>query len=163
MVNMIRLIAAVDNKLGIAKNGEMPWNIPEDEHYFTEQTKKFGARVLTAGRTFREAYKSKPLKDRTNYIYTRSSDPIEGAVLVNDLNKFLAENTGQDLWVAGGGELFEQVIKKDMPLELYLTHIKGDFGCDTFFPCIDGFKLIQQSETHQQNGFKFYYAIYSNQ
>lgn len=160
---MIRLIAAVDEKLGIAKDGEMPWSIPEDEAYFTERTQKFGGRVLTAGKTFREAYKSQPLKNRTNYIYTRRSDPIEGATVINDLNKFLADNSSQDLWVAGGGELFTIVIQKNLPIELYLTHIKGDFDCDTFFPAYTGFKLVKKSDIQQQNGFEFYYAIYTNQ
>lgn len=160
---MIRLIAAVDEKLGIAKNGLMPWNIPDDEKYFTDQTQRFGGRVLTAGKTFRDAYNSKPLKNRINYIYTRNHKPIENVVTVNDLGRFLASKTKHDLWIAGGGELFHQVIQKNLPTELYLTHIKGDFACDTFFPKYTGFKLVNKSNTHHQNGFEFYYAIYTNQ
>lgn len=160
---MIRLIAALDEKLGIAKNGRMPWNIPEDEKYFTDHTKKFGGNVLTAGRTFREAYKSQPLKERKNYVYTRSNEPIDGGEVVNDLDEFLNNFSEHDLWVAGGGELFSQVIKKDFPIELYLTHIEGDFNCDTFFPKYEGFELKSNSQIHEQNGYKFYYAVYSNQ
>lgn len=160
---MIRLIAAVDEKLGIAKNGLMPWNIPEDEKYFTDQTQRYGGYVLTAGKTFRDAYKSKPLNSRINYIYTRSSEPIDGATVVNDLEIFLKEFAEQDLWVAGGGELFQHVIQKSLPMELYLTHIKGDFNCDTFFPEYTGYKLVNRSDTQHQNGYEFYYAIYSNQ
>ena len=160
---MIRLIAAVDENLGIAKNGSMPWNIPDDEKYFTDQTQKFGGHVLTAGKTFREAYNSKPLKNRINYIYTHRSEPIDGTVIVNDLEKFLRSFADQDLWIAGGGELFQQVIQKNLPMELYLTHIKGDFDCDTFFPEYNDFKLTKKSDEHHQNGFEFYYAIYTNQ
>lgn len=164
---MIRLIAALDDKRGIAKNGAMPWNVSEDEQYFTEQTKKYGGHVLTGGRTWREAYKEKPLQDRINYVYTRNQTPINGVKVINDLDKFLVQNGEQDLWVAGGGELFAQMIDKDLPMELYLTHIKGDYQCDTFFPEyadeIRGFKLKSQSESRTQNGFEFYYAIYSNQ
>ena len=159
---MIRLIAAVDDKLGIAKNGSMPWDIPEDEKYFSEETKKFGGRVLTAGKTFREAYKSKPLKNRKNFIYTRSQVSIEDAEVVNDLAEFLKE-ISNDIWVAGGGELFSQIISKKLPIELYITHIKGDFGCDTFFPEFNNFKLKSKSEILHQNGYEFYYAIYTNQ
>ena len=158
---MIRLIAAVDDKLGIAKGGEMPWKIPEDEQYFTDQTKKYGANVLTGGATFREAYKSKPLAHRTNYLLTRDNTPVEGVILVHDLAKFLNEFGDKDLWVAGGGEVFKQIIDLNKEDELLITHITGDFACDRFFPDYqDKFKLKQRSEDMEQNGFKFYYATY---
>jgi dihydrofolate reductase len=154
---MIRLIAAIDRSRGIAKNGGMPWNIPEDEKFFTDQTKSLGGHVLTGGTTFREAYKSQPLADRQNYILTRNPEPIEGAVVVNDLEKFLADFKN-DLWVAGGAKVFEEVIKLKKADELYLTLIDADFGCDTIFPEYSGFELIEQGERREQNGFFFSYA-----
>ena len=155
---MIRLIAAIDRSNGLAKHGVMPWNIPEDEKFFTDQTKTYGGNVLTGGKTFRETYHG-PLKGRQNFILTHDSQPIKGAVVVNDLDKFLGEFK-EDLWVAGGGQVFEAVIKAGKADELYLTHIDADFGCDTFFPDYDGFTLAEQSEPHEQNGFRFIYAVY---
>jgi dihydrofolate reductase len=155
---MIRLLAAIDRANGLAKNLVMPWNIPEDEQYFTDETKKFGGNVLTGGKTFRETYHG-PLKDRQNYILTHSTEPIEGVSVVNDLNKFLNEFK-DDLWVAGGGEVFKLVMDAGRADELYLTHIDADFGCDTFFPDYEGFTLAKQSKPHEQNGFRFIYAVY---
>lgn len=156
---MIRLIAAIDRKRGIAKNGGMPWNIPEDEQFFTDQTKSLGGHVLTGGITFREAYKSKPLAGRHNYILTRDTAPIEGAVVVNDIQKFLTEFK-DDLWVSGGARVFEEVMNAGKADELYLTLIDADFGCDTIFPEYDHFELIEQGEPREQNGFHFVYARY---
>src|SRR5207253_15414 len=110
---------------GIAKNGVMPWKIPDDERYFTEQTKRFGGAVLTGGVTYRDGYKSRPLRDRENYIVTHGNTPIEGATVVNDLQAFLTEGGDKDLWVAGGAAVFEQVI--DQADELYITYIDADF------------------------------------
>jgi len=161
---MIRLIAAIDRKRGLAKHGILPWFIPEDEKYFTDQTKTHGGHVLTGGTTFRSTYKSRPLVDRRNYILTHHEEPIEGAELVRNLFKFLEDFQDKDLWIAGGAEVFEQVIQSGKADELYLTHIDADFRCDQFFPAYEGgFKLAEQSEPHEQNGFSFTYARYVKQ
>ena len=160
---MIRLLAAIDRDQGLAKNGILPWNIPEDEKYFTEKTKTLGGHVLTGGVTFRDTYKNRPLKDRHNYILTRHRAPIPGATVVNDLEEFLKEFKEPDLWVAGGAAVFKQVIDLGYAEMLYLTHIDADFRCDQFFPDYDknNYVLTSQSEPHQQNGFHFTYAVYT--
>jgi dihydrofolate reductase len=155
---MIRFIVAIDRQRGIAKHGFMPWNIPEDEAYFTDKTKSLGGNVLTGGVTFREAYLGKPLQDRQNFILTRDTTPIEGVTVVNDIDSFL-NDFQDDLWVAGGANVFEQIIGRAD--ELYLTHIGADFGCDQFMPDYkDQFELLDKGETREQNGFQYYYAVY---
>ena len=160
---MIRLIAAVDRRLGIGKRGGLPWSIPTDEQYFTDQTKSDGGNVLTGGVTFRETYTNGPLKDRNNFILTRDDAPIEGAKLVHDLESFLQDFAGADkvLWVSGGADVFKQIIDLGMADELYLTHIDADFGCDRFFPPFEeAFELVESGEPQEQNGFHFHYATY---
>jgi dihydrofolate reductase len=158
---MIRLIAAIDRKRGIAKGGAMPWRIPDDEKYFTTQTKTHGGNVLTGGKTFRNTYHSKPLVNRQNYILTHKNTPIADVILVHDLPKLLEEFKDKDLWVAGGAEVFEEVIAAGKADELYLTHIDADLDCDQFFPEYkNAFRLVEQSEVREQNGFKFTYAKY---
>lgn len=159
---MIRLIAAIDNKRGIARNGVMPWKIPEDEKYFTEQTKTYGGNVLTGGVTFRNTYHGGPLAGRQNYILTRHDEPIPGATVVHDLDKLLEDFKDKDLWVAGGAEVFAEIMAAGKADELYLTHIDADFNCDQFFPEYEkSFKMVEQSETREQNGLKFTYARYA--
>jgi len=158
---MIRLIVAIDSKRGMAKNGGMPWSIPDDEQYFTDQTKTFGGNVLTGKTTFVEAYKNKPLSDRQDFILTHDTEPIEAVTLVHDLDQFLNGFSDKDLWVAGGANVFDQVMKAGKADELYITEIEGDFSCDQFFPDYSDFKLIRQSETKEQNGFKFTYKVYA--
>ena len=158
---MILLIAAIDRKKGLAKNGSMPWKIPEDTRYFMLQTKTRGANVLTGNLTFRNAYKGKPLAERTNYILTRHEGPIQGAIAVLDLGGLLKEFKHKDLWVAGGAEVFAAVMSSGRADELYLTHIDADFGCDQFFPEYENdFRLVEQSEPREQNGYRFTHARY---
>ncbi len=158
---MIRFIAAIDRKRGIAKHGGLPWSIPEDEKFFTTQTKTQGGNVLTGGRTFRDTYKGKPLADRQNYILTRQDTPIEGVIIVHDLSKLVEEFQDKDLWVSGGAAVFKEIMDTGKADELYLTHIDADFGCDQFLPEYeDSFKKIEESEVREQNGFHFTYAKY---
>lgn len=157
---MIRLIAAIDRKRGIAKAGHIPWKIPEDEQFFTDQTKLYGGHVLSGATTY-QTYHG-PLAGRHNYILTHKLAPIEGVTLVHDLPAFLQSFRGRDLWVAGGAAVFDEVIKAGAADELYLTHVDGDFACDRFFPPYeDGFKLVDQSGPHKQNGLTFRYARYT--
>jgi dihydrofolate reductase len=159
---MIRLIAAIDRSRGIAKNGVMPWKIPEDEQYFTDQTKTFGGNVLSGGRTFREAYHNKPLAGRNNYILTRRNDDLPGATVVHDLGQLLEDFEDKDLWVSGGAEVFAEVMAAGRADELYLTHIDADFGCDRFFPEYEkAYDQVEKGEVREQNGFRFYYARYA--
>jgi dihydrofolate reductase len=156
---MIRLIVAVDNMRGIAKHGFQPWHIPDDVAYFNEHTKSYGGDVLLGSTTYKTL--NEPLAGRQNYVLTHNKEPIEGAQVVNDLEKFLKDFQGKDLWIAGGANVFSQVIAASNADELYITHIEADFGCDQFFPEFEpGFVLMEQSDQHEQNGFIFRYAIY---
>lgn len=163
-VSMIRLIAALDRKRGIGKHGGIPWSIPEDAQFFTDQTKTHGGHVLTGAATWRETYHNKPLADRHNYLLTHDKEPVPGAELVDDLPKFLRGFEDKDLWVSGGAAVFEQIMKLGYADELYLTHIDADFGCDRFFPAYEqSFKLLERGDWREQNGFRFYYAKYAKQ
>lgn len=157
---MIRLIAAIDRQRGIAKHGFQPWYIPDDEAYFTEQSKSHGGQVLVGGTTYRDSFKSKPLEGRTTFLLTRDTKPIAGVQLVHDLATWLTQQQG-DVWVVGGSSVYKQVIDTGQADELYLTHIDADFRCDQFFPEYESkFHLVSQSESHTENGFQFTYAVY---
>lgn len=158
---MIRHIVAFDQMRGMAKNGAMPpWKLPEDEAYFTEQTLKHGAIVLMGRKTFSEALKNRPLKNRTNYVVTRDASPIPGATVVNDLKAFTQNwPHDKDLWIIGGAEIFAQTL--DAADELYITKVEGEFDCDRFYPLYeDRFEVVNQSERKQQNGVGFTFCVY---
>jgi len=156
---MIRLIAAIDRKRGIAKQGFQPWYIPDDEAQFAKHTKEYGGDVLTGHITYKTLHG--PLVDRQNFVLTRDKDPIEGASIINDLEKFLKDYQDKDLWVIGGANVFSQVIDAGYADELYITHIEADFGCNQFFPTFeDTFQLVEKSDLNEQNGFIFTYATY---
>ena len=153
---MIRLIAALDQKRGIAKAGVMPWNIPGDLKYFHDKTKTNNGIILMGQKTFEVI--GRPLEDRRNYILSRDQQEADGVIYIQDLDKFLMSQM-EDVWVIGGASVFEQTINQAD--ELYITKIEADFGCDQFFPEYEHvFDLAETSELHTENGFIFTYNIY---
>ncbi len=157
---MIRLIAAIDRKQGIGKDGFQPWLIPDDEAYFTSHTKDYGGNILVGNTTYKLFHG--PLAERDNYVLTRDNTPIEGVELVHNLEKFLKDLQGHDLWVIGGANVFSQIMQLGKADELYLTRIEADFGCNQFFPDFSqGFSLQERSDLHEQNGFLYSYEIYT--
>jgi dihydrofolate reductase len=154
---MIHSIVALDQKRGMAKHGFQPWSIPDDEKYFTDQTKLYGGVCLIGSTTYKTFHG--PLVERQNFVVTRDTTPIPGVFVVNDMDKFFAEHQGQDIWVIGGASIFEQTMA--IADELYITKIEADFACDQFFPEYENaFELAQESDLHEQNGFVYTYKVY---
>jgi dihydrofolate reductase len=159
---MIRVLAALDRKRGIAKHGYQPWYIADDEAYFAKLSKAYGGNVLVGGITFRNALKSKPLAGRTTYLLTKNQQSINGVHLVHDLDAWLGTANNQDIWVIGGASVYEQIMAKNLADELYLTHIDADFNCDQFFPDYESkFHVHSHSEPKEQNGFRYIFSVYT--
>lgn len=154
---MIRLIAAVDNKNGLARDGLMPWDIPADLKRFRKLTKTHGANVLMGKKTYQPI--GHALVGRTTYVLTRhpKANPPKNVIIVSDLDKFIAE-FDQDLWVMGGAQLFALTLSQAD--EIYLTIIDHDFNCDIFFPDYKKrFEVVSSEEPIVQNGLSFTYQL----
>lgn len=153
---MIRLIAAIDSRRGIAKNGVQPWSLPTDERYFSDQTKRFGGALLMGQRTFTVIGQALP--QRQNFVLSHEDHTAENVTYISNLEQFL-DNLKTDLWVIGGASIYAQTI--GVADELYLTLIEADFGCDQFFPEYKQFTLAYSDGPHEENGLKFSFNIYS--
>lgn len=150
---MIRLIAAIDSKHGLARGGAIPWDIADDRSFFREQTTSKGGVILMGKQTFDTI--GHPLKNRRNIILSNKLMAMPGAEIVNNLSIL---NTLRDVWVIGGEAVFKQTI--DLADELYLTHVDDDFNCDQFFPSYTE-KFLQKwrSDTKMLNNVKFWYEV----
>jgi dihydrofolate reductase len=158
---VIRHIVALDSQRGMAKDGAMPpWKLRGDETYFTEKTQTYGGNVLMGKKTFIEALKNNPLKNRTNYVVTHDVSPIADTIIVNDLQRFLNDwPIDKDLWIIGGAEIFAQTM--DFADELYVTEIDGDFGCDRSYPDYkQDFELLKASEVQTEHNVSYRFCIY---
>ncbi len=153
---MIRHLVAIDREHGMARNGRLPWHIPEDSRYFVRTSGTHGGNVLMGSKTL-ESMKH-PMADRQNFVASRLPDyTVAGATTVLDLPAFLSQfRRDKDLWIIGGAEIFAQTL--DVASELYITQIDAVFDCDRFYPVYQNdFELANQSvlKTHGDLSFRF--------
>lgn len=157
----VKFIAAIDDKLGIAKTrtgtpGIIPWKLPTDQKYFRDKLEN-GPVVMGWG-TF-AANGFKPYGNGSNIVITRrDTEAIPGVWVVHDAVEFFQKNQ-QDIWVAGGGQIFKDALP--YATQLYLTRVKGDFDCDIFFPEFKNkFVLVNEEPAQTENGISFKYQIW---
>lgn len=161
----ISIIAALDSKNGIGKNGQLPWHISEDLKRFKQITS--GHTVIMGRKTFESI--GKPLPERTNIIITRDKDfnphkfyssencdVLTANSLEEAIEKALQQTQGkqnEEVFVIGGGKVYEQAIAKAD--KLYLTQVDGDFNCDTFFPDYSEFVKETFIGAGKENGIRY--------
>jgi len=153
----MNIIVCTDNKLGIAKNGNIPWYIPNDFKYFKETTKN--SIVIMGYNTF-YTLNFKPLKNRINIIFNNTTEfhkipnhinkfKINIPYFVNSLDQFnkIKFNLNDNIFIIGGSHIYRQFLENYFIKSIYLTQIQKDYNCDIFFPHIpENFKLISYSE-----------------
>lgn len=158
---MIRFIAAVDSKRGMADDHGIPWQgkVPTDVANFRKKTE--GNTVLMGYGTYIVDFKEAILVNRRNLVASmKKVDLRPGFELVQDARKFLRDFK-QDIWVIGGPTLFAQTL--DLADELYLTQLMAEFSCTKFFPKFQNdFKLVSESDSITENGITYTFQVWKN-
>lgn len=138
---VVRAIAALDDRLGIATDTGIPWSVPADVEHFRRTTADVD--VLMGYGTYVEY--AAPMPGRRNFVATSSTTLRDGFLAVPDAVDFLARRR-DDVWVIGGGGLFAATLPQTD--ELHLTRIGGDYGCTKFFPPFESaFQLVEEEAT----------------
>lgn len=83
----IKLIAAIDDKNGIAIGQKLPWDLPSDRKYFQNHIKN--GPVVMGWKTF-ASNNFKPYGDGANTVITgRDTEAVPGVWIVHDIQRFL--------------------------------------------------------------------------
>lgn len=140
----IYLIVATDLKGGIGLKGKLPWNLPGDMEFFkktTIQTENAQYRnMVIMGRVTWESIPEnhRPLIARKNVVITRNKDfkADDSVTIAHSLEQALksVDDRIADIFVIGGAKIFEQFVKRQKVDGIYLTRVKKEFKCDTYFP-----------------------------
>ena len=133
------LIAAVCRDRGLGMEGSIPWNIPEDLQLFAKITRGEGNNALVFGRTTWESLPRKPLKGRANLVLSTNPnyDPGEGAEAYASVDALMAhckEKAYTTVWIAGGAEVYQEFLKRDVVDACAITFIDESHKVDTFLP-----------------------------
>lgn len=134
---MIRAILACDDDWGIGKDGDLPWpHNPADLKWFKENT---SGGVVAMGKATWDSLPIKPLPNRDNIVITRSDHDtdvygIDYHFINFDKAKIdLVDMSDlQNVWVIGGAQLVSGLLS--IIDEIWLSRIKGTYGCDIFLP-----------------------------
>lgn len=153
---MITLIVAMGKNREIGRDNQLLWHLPKDLKHFKEKTSNH---PIIMGRKTYESI-GKPLPNRTNIVISRKNDWFEeGILIVGSIKEALkfAQKIDENVFVIGGGNIYEQTI--DLAQKLEITLVDAVLEADTFFPKVDE-KIWQKTneechEKDEKNQFDF--------
>ena len=166
------IIVAYDSKYGIGKHGQLPWHLPSDLKHFKEITSTVvnpaKKNALIMGRKTWESIppKFRPLPGRMNLVLSREGNlslpsEVRCAQNLDDALNLLTTSGTENVFVIGGAQIYALALEHPLCQKLYVTHVQGDYGCDTFFPPVSKqFMPISASEEILDNDVKFHYSEY---
>ena len=165
----IYLIAATDIKGGIGNKGKLPWNLKGDMKFFKDTTTKTDnftkQNIVIMGRKTWESIpeKHRPLEGRKNIILTRNRNlEIPEVVVAHNLDEAIsmADERTESIYIIGGAKVFKQAISRRDIKGIYLTKIKSQFKCDTYFPKLPPRFKPNKIDSVEENGIKYDYILY---
>lgn len=161
----MNLIVAVDEKWGIGKDGNLLANIPGDLAYFKSKT--IGKIVVMGRKTLESMPGGRGLAKRTNYVLSRNEKfEAERCEIIHtdaELEKVLKQHDPDDVFIIGGDSIYKKFYKKCA--KCYVTKMYADLAADRFMVDLDedrSFKVISESEMHEENGIKYQFFVYKN-
>ncbi|MGZ0654150.1 dihydrofolate reductase [Coraliomargarita sp. W4R53] len=127
-MNSFKAIAAMSENRVIGNAGNIPWHLPEDFKWFKKTT--IGDILVMGRKTYQSI--GRPLPGRDTYVLSRTPQHIPGVQIFHDLKELDQLETEKTIWIAGGGEIYTQMLSKCS--ELYLTRVHRTVEGDAFFP-----------------------------
>ncbi len=153
----VSIIVAHDDQLGIGANNRLLWHIKKDLKRFKKLT--LGHPIIMGRKTYQSIAKALP--GRTNIIVTRNPRfqapgclKVDSLIQAIDLAK---TKDSQEIFIIGGADIYRQALAQNLVDKLYLTHVKGDYQAQVFFPAYPQFrKIVYQSfDSEGQYSFKY--------
>jgi dihydrofolate reductase len=158
---MILLIAAIGQNNALGKDNDLLWHLPDDFKRF--KTLTTGHPIIMGRKTFESL--PKVLPNRQHIIITKQKDYTkEECIVVHSLKEALEViPSTQDVYIIGGGAIYNQSIELAHKLEI--TKVHHVFDADVFFPEIksDEWKL-EFEEFHskdEKHSYDFTFQTFS--
>jgi dihydrofolate reductase len=153
----ISLIAAMAANRAIGLDNGLPWHLPEDLRRFKRLT--MGHVMIMGRRTF-DSIGKRPLPGRPTIVITRQEGyAAPGVTVAHSVDEALALAQGDEVFVAGGEEIFRLTIGRAD--RLYLTRIHAELPGDTWFPEFDEreWRLVEREDREPAGEVPFAYSF----
>ena len=160
---MISLIAALSENRVIGKDNRVPWRIPADLQRLKSLT--LGKTVILGRKSYDSmvSYYSKSGREmpgKTYIVITRDSayNPIRSQdIVVHSVEEAIEKANGEEVFVIGGSQIFEQVLPSAD--RLYLTVVHTKLEGDAYFPDYSAFSKVISQEDRESDGYKYTFYI----
>ena len=144
------MIAIMGNNGVLARNGHIPWRIPDDIRRFKQLT--MGRPIIMGRYTYMSIGHALP--GRINIVLSSDTDyEAEDCIVCQSLEQALDVTTRDEIVIIGGGDVYSQAIF--LADRLYLTIVDDDRKGDTWFPDYSDFKKVTLEEEHVYNGIDY--------
>lgn len=176
------IIACINSKNALGKDNELMYKISNDLKNFKRLTNHS---IVIMGRKTWDSLPKKPLPNRVNVVVTSQGEKFnktqeefqnlveksEECVKVKDLESALnfaeviaGRDTSSEVFIIGGGTLYNEAIEKNYVAKLYLTEVEDNTEGDTYFPDVsDEKKWITRFQTEYftdpNSQYKYRYTI----
>ena len=158
---MTTIVVAMGEKNEIGSDNQLLWHLPTDLKHFKDLTS--GHPIIMGRKTYESIGKALP--NRTNIVVSRKKDWFEEGVLIvgsiKEAVKF-AKKIDDDIFIIGGGNIYEQTMEIADRLEV--TLVKAQLNADTFFPKINTKFWLKTSEIchekDEKNQYDFCFQTY---
>ena len=171
------IIVAATRRGGIGLGGTLPWpKLKHDMNRFVQLTggkkkphEKYNAVIMGRNTWDSIDIKYKPLSNRINYIITRNPDKIKChnntftcSSLHDAISKASNNEAVNEIFIAGGGQIYSDAINSEYCKNIYKTEILNDIKTDVSFPDIDmkKFKLTNVGDLIQDNNHTYQFLDY---
>lgn len=133
----MNMIAAVDKRWAIGKDGKLLVSIPEDMQLFRQETR--GKVVIMGRKTLESLPAGEPLYERKNIVLTKDlSYRKENAVIchsVDEVLEYVKQFNADDVYVIGGESVYEQFLPYcDVA---HITKVDYIYDADRHMPNLD--------------------------
>ncbi len=162
---IISAIAAVAENGVIGKDGQLPWNLPDDMKFFQRTTLNH---YIISGRKNYESIpdRFRPLRDRVNIVVTHDKRyKAPGATVCHSLREALdiaREADVKEVFLIGGGQLYKEAFDAGIVDRFYRTTVHGKPDGDVFFPEVGkGWKEVwsEKHKADERHKYSFTLAV----
>ncbi|MBE7004617.1 MAG: dihydrofolate reductase [Ruminococcaceae bacterium] len=151
-------IVCISENWGIGIDGRLLFQLSADKKRF--RTLTVGKTVLLGSRTLATFPEGKPLPDRRCIVFTRNTEPIEGAEVAHTVEDAL-RLAGDDAIVIGGASIYTLLLPYCERVRV--TKVFASPKADSFFPNLDthpDWRVDSKSEIMEEDGLKFQFIDY---
>jgi len=125
------IIAAMTPNRVIGCRGRLPWHLPEEYQHFLDSVR---GKTMVMGRKSWEVFGG-DVGSQVNIVLTAQTK-ITGALTATSLEAALtyAEHYQHDCFIAGGAQVYQTSLTKNLVDEMWLSEVKLNLEGDAFFP-----------------------------